>query len=78
MKKNCANFVRFAKQYDAPLSVGSDAHIAYDVGRFDQSFALLAQYQFPQERLINHTVDSLFSYLKSKGKDIAHEFQWIV
>lgn len=73
-EENCANFVRLAKQYDAPLSVGSDSHIAYNVGCFEHALALLSQYDFPRERIVNRSVDSLFAYLKSKGKDIAHEF----
>jgi putative hydrolase len=75
-EKNCEEVVRLAKQYDAPVSVGSDAHIAYDIGRFDHALALLAKYDFPEARIINHTVSSLFAYLKSKGKDLTQAFQW--
>ncbi len=73
---NCHKIAELAKKYDAPLSVGSDAHNAWDLGRFDKAKALITDVDYPAERVINNTVDSLFAYLATKGIDIADEFEF--
>ncbi|GAM74154.1 histidinol phosphatase [Vibrio ishigakensis] len=73
---NCCKIAELAKKFDAPISVGSDAHNAWDLGKFDKAVALISQYDFPAERIINNTTDSLFYYLKTKGIDIQEQFEW--
>ncbi|OBT16308.1 phosphatase [Vibrio sp. UCD-FRSSP16_10] len=73
---NCQKIAQLAKKYDAPISVGSDAHNAWDLGRFDKAKALITDVGYPAERVINNTVESVFAYLATKGIDIAHEFDW--
>lgn len=73
---NCCKIAELAKKFDAPISVGSDAHNAWDLGKFDKAVALISQYDFPAQRIINNTTDSLFAYLKTKGIDIQDQFEW--
>ncbi|GGB17102.1 putative phosphatase YcdX [Agarivorans gilvus] len=71
---NCERIVQLAKLHDAPLSIGSDAHIAYDIGRFDKALALLEANDFPPERIINCSMLSLLDHLADKGKALHQEF----
>ncbi|WP_261817796.1 phosphatase [Vibrio gallicus] len=73
---NCLKIAQLAKKYDAPLSIGSDAHNAWDLGRFDKAIELITEVDYPAERIINNTVESLFAYLATKGIDIADEFDF--
>ncbi len=74
-EESCGEIVRLAKELGAPVSVGSDAHSAWDLGRFDKSIELLEAHDFPSEKIINRTPESLFAFLASRGKDIASEFE---
>lgn len=71
---SCSEIIRLAKKYDAPLSVGSDAHIAYDIGRVDLAIKMIKDNHYPMDRVINKTVESLFSYLETKGKNLRSDF----
>ncbi len=66
--ETCGEIITLAKRFDAPLSVGSDSHIAYNVGNFEKSLAMINAAQYPTERIINRTITSLFEYLTSKGR----------
>ena len=43
--------------------MGSDAHIWYDVGRFDEAYALLEEVGFPQELVLNLSPDGIRAVL---------------
>lgn len=49
---------------DAPLIMGSDAHFSADVGNFTESSALLKKLDFPEQNIVNTSVEKLLSYLK--------------
>lgn len=74
----CSEIIKMAKKYDAPMSIGSDAHIAYDVGRFDKAIEMLVSNGYPTERIINRTIDSLFDYLESKNRFLRSDFSEIL
>ncbi|PSW18055.1 phosphatase [Photobacterium sanctipauli] len=63
----CEQIARIAKDVGASLTTGSDAHFAYDVGRFDHVEALLAKIDFPEERVITSSAKQFISFLESKG-----------
>jgi len=49
---------------DVSLIMGSDAHFAPDVGNFSHASALLKELNYPQNKIINSSVDSFFESIK--------------
>lgn len=46
-------------KYGTKMIVGSDAHISYDVGKFDEVLALLEEMQVPEKWIINTDLSGL-------------------
>ena len=46
--------------------IGSDAHTDTDVGRHDLAHALLEELHFPEELIVNRSVDALKTVLENK------------
>lgn len=74
----CSEIIQLAKEYDAPLSIGSDAHIAFDIGRVEKSLEMLDKNGYPIASVINMTAKSLLEYLDSRGKPLWREFSSII
>lgn len=69
-KDNCGMIAEKCRDYKLPISLGSDAHYSTYVGEFSVITKMLEEIQFPEELIINSSVDKLLDYLKSKGKNI--------
>ena len=55
--------LKLCMQYGVQIALGSDAHVDTDVGRHDLALQLLEEVGFPEELVINRSVDALKSYL---------------
>lgn len=73
-KDNCIELVKLAKQYDAPIVMGSDSHVAFTLGGFEQSLAIIEQAQYPVEKLINRSPQALLAFLAERGHQAIPEF----
>lgn len=51
-------------ELNVPIVLGSDAHISFDVGNFDNSIKLLEEINFPKELVVNTSKDKLKRFLK--------------
>lgn len=60
---NCARIMKLCKKYDVPIIVNSDAHFSAQVGRFDRSLRLLEEINFPEELVVNSSVERFCRYL---------------
>lgn len=49
-----------------PLAIGSDAHYALMVGRFDSALAVAEELGVPEERFVNRNAESVLRFLESK------------
>lgn len=67
-KEHCYEIAKLCKKHKVQVIVGSDSHIAFDVGRFDEAIELLRSIQMPEELIINTDIDRFVNYLKDKGK----------
>jgi len=65
--KNCLQIAKICKQYNANVVVSSDAHISDYVGRFDEAIDLLKFIDFPEELVINSSVDKFENYLRNNS-----------
>lgn len=66
--ENCLYIIKKCKELGVQVSLGSDTHYAGDVGNFSKALKLVEEANFPQELIINTSVDKLLNYLRNKGK----------
>lgn len=62
-RENAKVLLNTCKRFGAPVILGSDAHIWYDVGRFEEAYALLEEVGFPQELILNLSPDGIRAVL---------------
>ncbi|WP_352418711.1 phosphatase [Proteiniborus sp.] len=65
---NCIEIARLCKEYEVMITVGSDSHIAFDVGRFDKAIEVLTSIDMPEHLIMNFSTKRLTEFLKIKGK----------
>lgn len=63
-RDNIIAMLNKCKEYNVPIVMGSDAHISYDVGKFDLAIELMRELDFPKELIINTSVEKLKTYLR--------------
>lgn len=56
--------LELCKEYGQPIVVGSDAHIETEVGAHEHAYELLKQVNFPDELVLNTSVERLMKHLK--------------
>lgn len=61
--RNCAEIARLCKKHDVKIAVSSDAHSCYNVGRFDSALAMLKEIDFPEELVINSSLEKFLDYI---------------
>ncbi|WP_300728932.1 phosphatase [uncultured Bacteroides sp.] len=62
-RKNNLEILRLCKQYEVPVILGSDAHISFDIATYDNLYSLLAETEFPEELIMNTSVEKFKNYL---------------
>lgn len=66
--KNCAALAEAVARHNGRLTFGSDAHIACNVGRFDECIALVEEIGFPANLLVSSDCQKLLAFLRQKSK----------
>lgn len=56
------------KKYELMVIMGSDAHISFDVARYDHIYRLLQEVEFPEALIINDKPDLFWQRLKRNEK----------
>lgn len=73
-------FAEAARDAGVPIAIGSDAHYALKVGRFDAAIAVAEELGITQERLVNRSSDSVLGFLLGKRErprlDIGGTWEW--
>ena len=62
-RENNLAILRLCKQYEVPVILGSDAHISFDIARYDYVYDLLQLTEFPEALIMNRDVKSFKEYL---------------
>lgn len=57
------DLIKECKKNDFPIILGSDAHICYEIGCFNNIANLILEAQMPDELIINNSSKDLFSFL---------------
>jgi putative hydrolase len=70
---NCERFIELGLNEGANFAVSSDAHIRYELGRFENSIEKLEKFNVPMDRIANRNAEAMIRFLKRKGK-LANDF----
>lgn len=60
--------LELCREYGQPVIMNSDAHVFSDVGRRDFSEELLREIDFPEELIVNRSVDVFKEYIHLKDQ----------
>lgn len=66
-RENAKILLEKAREYKVQVILGSDSHIYYDVGRFDEAYELLEEIKFPEELVLNNDLKKLSYVLIDKN-----------
>ncbi|HEX3022330.1 MAG TPA: phosphatase [Lachnospiraceae bacterium] len=67
-RENDIKMLHLCKQHGVSISLGSDAHIADDIGNISYSSELLEYTNFPEELIINTSVNKFKQFIETKSK----------
>lgn len=62
-RANNLEILSLCKQYEVPVILGSDAHISFDIARYDHIYELLRLTEFPEALLVNDKIDLFRTFL---------------
>lgn len=65
-RENLIKMLELCRQYEQPVVMNSDAHVFCDVGRHDFSEKLIEELGFPEELIVNRSVDVFKEYINRK------------
>ncbi|RKQ38902.1 phosphatase [Enterobacter sp. R1(2018)] len=71
---NCRAIAAAVRDAGGWLSLGSDSHTAFSLGDFDECRKVLAEVEFPEDRILNVTPRRLLDFLESRGMAPVAEF----
>lgn len=62
-RDNNLEILRLCKRYEVPVILGSDAHISFDIATYDYALQLVGETEFPEELIMNTSVEKFKTYL---------------
>lgn len=65
-RENCRTIAHQCRKMGVPVSVDSDAHISFDVGRLDHGLALLGELGFRPEEVLNTSEARVMEFVRRK------------
>lgn len=65
-ENNCRDIASMMAHFGGPVVIGSDAHFAWDVGRFDQALEAAAAAGIKEENILNTSAEKVLNYLEQK------------
>ena len=63
-RDNNRELLRLCKRYEVPVILGSDAHISFDIANYEYLYPLLQETEFPEELIVNRSVEVFKKCLK--------------
>lgn len=65
-RENDLVYLDLCKTYEVPISLGSDAHICYDIANFTYATSLLEEIDFPEELILNRSLEQFKQYMEDR------------
>ena len=62
-RENYIKMLDLCQKYKVPIIIDSDAHIIMDVGNHDRAHELLEEIQFPEELVVNTSIEKAASFI---------------
>ena len=62
--ENCVQIMQLCKRHAVPIVVNTDSHFSARVGCFENSLRLLEELDFPEELVVNSSVERFNAYLR--------------
>ncbi|MDO5124075.1 MAG: phosphatase [Eubacteriales bacterium] len=62
--KNCIEIAKLCKKYECRVAVDTDAHFITQLGRAQEALCMLEEIDFPEELVVNASVENLQAYMK--------------
>lgn len=62
-RENDIIYLNLCKEYEVPVSLGSDAHVCFDIANFGYATEVLAAVDFPDSLILNTSVEKLMNHL---------------
>ena len=66
-RENMTALLRACEACGAHICLGTDAHFAPAVGRFDESLSLLEELHFPEELVANTSLEKFLDFIRSRS-----------
>lgn len=67
-RENMKTMLTLCKEYQVPVSVGTDAHYAGAIGEFGQAVEVLREVDFPESLVANVSTERFFDLLRQRRK----------
>ena len=61
--KNCTRMLELCIKYKTSIVIGSDSHISCDVGNFSNAQKILEDMDFPEDLIVNTSIERLKNYI---------------
>lgn len=74
-RKNYENMLELCRHYQVPIIINSDAHIECSVGDHIRAHAMLEELAFPEELIVNTSIEKLIPYIPALGTYLNEEHQ---
>lgn len=68
--ENQLKMLELCKKYKVSITLGSDAHIDMDLANFDRAFQVLEACEFPEELVMNTSLEKLNTFIENKKNSI--------
>lgn len=65
---NCTRIIQLCRRHSVPVVVSSDAHCCYRVGSVDSAARVLNHEEFPQELVLNGSLERFLAYTEASRK----------
>lgn len=63
-RENLMEMLKLCVKYDVNVIADSDAHVESDIGNFCYAASLLDEIKFPEELVVNHSLENFLSHIK--------------
>lgn len=68
--ENCLKFAACCKTHSVRVICGSDAHISFEIGRFQKVLKIFEEVDMPEELILSTSVEKVEAYLKERKERI--------
>lgn len=66
VRENLVIMLKYCKQYEVPVVLGSDAHFYTAIGAFKEAIELLEEVDFPESLVLNTNPEKLVAFIQQK------------